>query len=277
MTALTTGPHMPDATPSNVIPFRRHGDFATLARTEIAAVRKALNLGAGEFAVLLGEHLTWEPTAAAVRGWEATAVPPGDVVLAAQYLARITAGVDVPSYVGGDPDVVHAYAARRDLARPEWQDIIRGRVEHIWLAGLAEQGYANDGGVPGILERAAGEGCDIRVLLLDPDYPLISGIDTDEGNPPGTLAARIRGSLHRFQRMTARCAGRMQVRTSATPPTISIVRGDDQMLITPYARFLTGGDSPTLLLEATPDGQIFTQYEQHFNLVWNDSKESAAA
>lgn len=267
---------MPDGQQSNVIPFRRHGDFAALARTEIAAARKALGLGAGEFAALLGEHLTWEPTAAAVRGWEATAVPPGDVVLAAQYLTRITSGVDVPSYVGGDTDVVHAYATRRHLARPEWQDIISGRNEHIWLAGLAEQGYANDRDVPDILAEAAGAGCDIRVLLLDPDYAGIDGIDADEGSPPGTLAARVRGSLHRFQRMAGRCNGRMQVRVAATPPTISIVRGDNQMLITPYARFLTGGDSPTLLLDATPGGQIFSQYEQHFNLVWNDSKEIPA-
>ncbi len=268
---------MPDAKPNNVIPFRRHGDFAELARKEIAAARKAPGQDAGAFAALLGEHLTWEPTAAAVRGWETTAVPPGDVVLAAQYLARIATGVDVPSYVGGDPDVVHAYATRRHLARPEWQDIISGCSEHIWLAGFAEQGYAHDRDVPDILAQAAGAGCDIRVLLLDPDYPLIDGIDADEGSPPGTLAARIRGSLYRFQRMAARCAGRMQVRTSETPPTISIVRGDDQMLITPYARFLTGGDSPTLLLEQSPGGRIFAQYEQHFNLVWNDSKESPAA
>lgn len=268
---------MPDAQPSNVIPFRRHGDFAELARKEITAARKALGHDAGAFAALLGEHLTWEPTAAAVRGWETTAVPPGDVVLAAQYLARIAAGVDVPSYVGGDPDVVHAYGARRDIARPMWQDIIRDSTEHIWLAGLAEQGYANDIGVPGILERAAAGGCEIRVLLLDPDYPLIDGIDADEGSPPGTLAARIRGSLHRFQRMASRCAGRMHVRVAPTPPTVSFVRGDDQMLATPYVRYLTGGDSPTLLLEQSPGGQIFAQYEQHFNLVWNDSKETSAA
>ncbi len=276
MTALTTGPHMPDAKPNNVIPFRRHGDFADLARAELATARKALGHDASTFAALLGEHLTWEPTAAAVRGWETTAVPPGDAVLAAQYLARIATGVDVPSYVGGDPDVVHAYPTRRHIARPEWQNIIRGCTEHVWLAGLAEQGYANDAGIPGILEQAAADGCDIRVLLLDPDYPLIGTIDADEGSPPGTLAARIRGSLYRFQRMAAKCDGRMQVRVSATPPTISIVRGDDQMLVTPYARFLTGGDSPTLLLEASPGGQIFSQYEAHFNLVWNDSKEIPA-
>ncbi|MGI5247618.1 DUF5919 domain-containing protein [Dactylosporangium sp. CA-139066] len=269
---------MPDATPNNVIQLRRRHDFASSARNTITAVRRVLEQTEGQFAATLAEHLGWTPTSAAVRGWETTgAVPPGDVLLAAQHLARAAGAAELPQGLGGDPDVVYAWAARRDLARPEWQDMIRDCQEYLWLYGLSEQGYANDADVPRLLRDAAGRGCDIRILLLNPDYPGIADIDAAEGSPPGTLAARIRGALHRFHRMAARCGGRMHIRTYDVPPTASIVRGDNRMLTTPALRYLTGGDSPTFLLESTPAGQMFRTYEQHFHQLWDDAKEQAAA
>lgn len=302
MTALRTVRSMPEnATPSNVVSLRRHAsyrpDMAGLAREQIAAARARLGQTVEEFAVTLAGHLTWAPSPAVILGWESTATPPGDVLLAAQFvsqsnpdlltvplsdkaekvadmLAAMAGGLE---RIAGDPDVTHAYATRRHLARPEWQSMIRGCTGRIWLDGMAEQGYANDDEVPEILAEAAGAGCDIRILLLDPDYPNIGDIDADEDNPLGTLAARIRGSLHRFGRMATRCAGRMQIRTYNAPPTVSVVRGDNRMLVTPYVRFLTGGDSPTFLLEATDGGQMFGRYERHFHRLWDYAEERTAA
>lgn len=302
MTALETGRHMlSDRTPGNVVSLRTRNayrpDLAALAREQVTAARNRLDQTHEEFAETLGQLLGWTPKPEVIRGWETTATPPGDVILAAGLASQnnpdvlavsLSAGADkvvdmLAAMAGnleritGDPDVQHAYATRRDLARRDWQGIISGCTRHVWLDGMAEQGYANDDDVPGILERASSVGCDIRVLLLDPDYPGIHDIDADEGNPPGTLAARIRGSLHRFRRMAARCGDRMQVRTYDAPPTVSIVRGDDRMLVTPYIRFLTGGDSPTFLLEQTAGGQMFSRYERHFDRLWTYAEERAAA
>jgi hypothetical protein len=51
--------------------------------------------------------------------------------------------------------------------------------------------------VPVILNRATSRGCLIRVLLLNPGSQQSAVIDRDEGNPPGTLAARARAALSR--------------------------------------------------------------------------------
>jgi hypothetical protein len=283
MITLRTERMADQAKPSNVFSLHANTnyrpDMRALACEQFAAARARLNQSPEEFAETLAEYLDWAPGPGAIRSWESTVAPPGDVLLAANLVSHGNVDHTIPTAhaVAGDPDIRAAYATRRHIARPEWQDIIAGRTEHIWLYGMAEQGYANDDDVPAILEQATAQGCDIRILLLDPDYSAITEIDADEGNPPGTLAARIRGSLFRFDRMAKRCGGRMQVRTYRTPPTVSIVRGDSHMLFTPYLRSLTGGDSPTYRLEATPGGQIFSRHARHFNQQWADAEERAAA
>jgi hypothetical protein len=159
------------------------------------------------------------------------------------------------------------------IARPEWNGIIDGSTQHIWLYGMAELGYALDDAVPGILQRAAQQGCEIRVLLLDPRYTGTTDIDLDEGNPPGTLSPRIRAAHARFQQMTKLCGERMQIRVYNAPPTVSIVRGDRRMLVTPYLRFFVGSNSPTFELEEMPDGKMFDRYTRHFENVWHIAEE----
>ncbi len=93
---------LPDSRPDNVVHLRRnvvslHGhtgdlpDFAEFARAQIANARITLGQTHEEFAATLADHLNWPPSAAAVRGWEGCATPPGDAVLAAQFLAQVHA------------------------------------------------------------------------------------------------------------------------------------------------------------------------------------------
>lgn len=274
-----------DTQPSNVVNLRSHRnyrpDMAAIARKQFSEARSHLDQTEEEFAATLGQYLTWIPTAGAVRGWETNVAPPSDVLLAARFVSSGDTDIPPVGYeterLAGDPDVSRVYATRRHLARPDWQGIIADCTDCIWLDGMAEQGYAKDDDVPDILERAAAEGCDIRILLLDPDYPGIGDIDAYEGSPPGTLASRIRSSLYRFGRMARKCGGRMEIRTYSALPSVSIVRGDGRMLVTHYLRFFAGGDSPTLLLEAQPGGELFSRYERHFHRLWDDAKEYTAA
>jgi hypothetical protein len=269
-------------------------DLAALAREQVVAGRRKLGLSQKEFAELLSPLLGWAPTAEIIEGWETTAVPPGDVILAIGMAAHDT-GQDVltvaltaeaervadlvPGVIGdlnrvlGAPDVTRAYETRGMITRSQWNGIIEDCQRHVWLYGMAELGYALDDAVPGLLHTAAANGCDIRVLLLDPSYSGTSDIDVDEGNPPGTLSPRIRAARIRFGQMMARCDGRMQIRVYNAPPTVSIVRGDDRMLVTPYLRFFVGGNSPTFELEDIPDGKMFDRYCRHFETVWQIAKE----
>ncbi|GIH03397.1 hypothetical protein Rhe02_14640 [Rhizocola hellebori] len=269
-------------------------DLAALARDQIAAGRRKLGLSQKEFAELLAPLLGWSPSAEIVEGWETSAVPPGDVILAVGMATQGTEHnvltmaldsdaervVDIIGGVVGDlhrllgaPDVRQVYETRGMIARSQWNGILENANEHIWLYGMAELGYALDDSVPELLQKAAASGCSIRVLLLDPDYSGAADIDVDEGNPAGTLSPRIRAAYSRFRQMATRCGRQMQIRVYNAPPTVSVVRGDGRMFVTPYLRFFVGGNSPTFELEDIPDGKMFNRYTRHFETVWQIAKE----
>jgi hypothetical protein len=270
-------------------------DLAALARNHVIIAREQLGITVEDFASRLTPLLGWSPTPEVVRSWETQVTPPGDVILAVGLLTQDrprdivpvplteNAGrlVDLMSSVIGDlertassPDVVRIYPTRGLIARQEWNDFIDGVTGPIWLYGMAEMGYAVDDQVPGILSAAADRGCEIRVLLLDPAFPAIEDIDLDEGNPPGTLAPRIRAALARFQLMADACGAPMRVRLYNATPTVSIVRADAKMLVTPYMRFFTGGNSPTLELREY-GGNVFERYARHFEHMWQQARETA--
>jgi hypothetical protein len=282
----------------NIVNLRRNPaykpDLAVLAREQVISGRRRLGLSQSEFAELLSPLLGWSATAEIVDGWETTAVPPGDVILAigmathdtdqnvltvaltseAERVVNLMGGVvgDLNRVLGA-PDVTRAYETRGMIPRSQWNNIINDCKEDIWLYGMAELGYALDDAVPDLLRKASVNGCSIRVLLLDPDYTGAPDIDADEGNPPGTLSPRVRAAHTRFLQMAARCEGKMQIRLYNAPPTVSIVRGDSRMLVTPYLRFFVGGNSPTFELEHIPDGKMFDRYCRHFETVWQIAKE----
>jgi hypothetical protein len=159
------------------------------------------------------------------------------------------------------------------ITRQQWNDIIRGTVDQLWLYGMAEFGYASDDDVPGIITEAAAAGCQVRVLLLDPDHEGAAGIDADEGSPPGTLTARIGASLARFTRMREEAGPNMRLRTYSTHPTVSVVRGDDRMLVTPYLRFSVGSNSPTFEFTQASARKMFARYARHFDQIWRLAKD----
>jgi hypothetical protein len=269
-------------------------DLASLARHQVAAARQKLGMTHAQFADELARLLSWRPSPEIVQSWEEDATPPGDVILAVGLAAqgprdilpiplsrsaeRVVDLVDALCVdlerIAGAPDVVRAYAMRGLVARPEWNDLIRGSARHLWLYGMAEMGYSVDDQVPAIHAQAAASGCDVRVLLLDPTYPAADDIDMDEGNPPGTLAPRVRAALARFAAMRNQPGGRgIQLRVYNAAPTVSIVRGDQRMLVTPYMRFFAGSNSPTFELADQGDAKTFDRYARHFETMWAQAKE----
>lgn len=103
----------------------------------------------------------------------------------------------------GAAESVKPYADRGLVTREQWNGIIHGATREPWLYGMAEYGYASDDDVPAILTRATARGCKVRVLLLNPNSPESAGIDRDEGNPAGTLAARTAGRARAVRRHAA--------------------------------------------------------------------------
>lgn len=269
-------------------------DYRGLASSQVRAAREKLRMDHDGFAGYLSDAVGWPVMAGAVARWEDGATPPSDVYIAAAEAAQEVPGdvLALPLTAGAgrraalvsaaaaaldhdSSEEVTPYADRGLIGREQWNAIIRGSREHLWLYGMAEHGYADDDDVPGIMEEAAARGCDVRVLLLDPGYAGIADVDAAEGKPPGTLAARIWASMAKFAEMRRRCGERMALRVYDTHPTVSVVRGDGAMLITPYLRYFAGNNSPTLGITAQSAPRMFSRYVRHFSSMWDLARECA--
>jgi len=214
-------------------------------------------------------HGSADPPANSVDELEALTLalrPAAEEILECIERAR-TPAVRAP----GLPDLVKAYPMRGNISRTDWNGILAGSREQIWLYGMAELGYADDDDIPGILQEAASRGCEIRILLLNPDHAGTITIDRDEGKPSGTIAPRIRASLARFSAMAAGCGQSMQIRVYDGSPVVSIVRGDQRMLVTPYVRFISGDNTPTFELHGVETNGLFDRYARHFEKAWTTS------
>jgi transcriptional regulator with XRE-family HTH domain len=176
-------------------------------------------------------------------------------------------------HAGAATESVRPYADRGLVTREQWNGIIHGATRELWLYGMAEYGYATDGDVPAILARAAARGCQVRVLLLNPASSESAAIDRDEGHPPGTLAARTQAALARFALMRRQCGPRMRLQVYDGYPTVSVVRGDDAMLVTPYMRFFIGSNSPTFEFRSREAPKMFTRYTRHFESTWTNAED----
>jgi hypothetical protein len=182
-------------------------------------------------------------------------------------------GAESPHPARRFPDVAveaaaAAYAGRGLITRGQWNELISSAAEVIFLYGMTEFGYASDDDVPGILADAASRGCQVKILLLDPEYEGADSIDADEGSPPGTLSARIRASLARFGKMREACGENFEIRIYGSHPTISVVRADGRMIVTPYLGSSTGSNSPTFDFRADSAPKIFERYERHVDHAW---------
>jgi hypothetical protein len=265
-------------------------DYRGLACAQVRASREKLGLSVDEFAEHLTDQLGWKVDAVVVGRWEQSAVPPGDVILAAAVTAQgmpgdvlalpltETAGRRAAMMSAIEPalhsgEAVTPYADRGLITREQWNGIIRGATSHLWLYGMAEFGYATDDEVPAIVGDTVAADGEVRVLLLSPDYEDIADIDASEGSPPGTLESRIRAALARFSEMREACGGRLELRVYDTHPTVSVVRGDSEMLVTPYLRYFIGSNSPTIGLSEGSAPKMFGRYARHFQHMWDLAKE----
>jgi DNA-binding transcriptional regulator YiaG len=175
-----------------VVSIRSHSgyraDYRGLASGQVSSARAKLGLTPTEFAERLGGLVGWLPSAAVVERWESGVTPPGDVVLAAAVMMQEVPGdvltlplshdaarrADLMSALSPALDISEAvkpYPDRGVVTRSQWNGIISGSSSELWLYGMAEFGYASDDETGAILKEATGNGCNARVLLLDPDYP----------------------------------------------------------------------------------------------------------
>ncbi len=119
-----------------------------------------------------------------------------------------------------------------------------------------------------MLRNKAAHGCRIRVVLVDPDSPEAAQHDAEE-RLGGGLLARIRTALHYFSGLRD-CNG-ADVHLHRTPMYCTVLRFDEEMIVTPHLYGRPGYRSPLLRLRRLGVGGIFDTYATHFEDVWATS------
>jgi transcriptional regulator with XRE-family HTH domain len=258
---------------------------AKVTGRRLGAIVRGIRTARGMTLAELGRYTGY--SAAQVSRFERGIAPLTDIAVLRRFARALEIAPEIlglaPGRTSGDQqhppalpaaaESVKPYADRGLVTRQQWNTIIRDAAIELWLYGMAEFGYATDDAVPGILARATARGCRVRILLLNPESQITEAIDRGEGHPPGTLAARTTAALARFGQMRQACGTRMQIRVYDEHPTVSVVRGDDAMLVTPYLRFFIGSNSPTFEFRADQAPKMFTRYARHFENTWKLAKD----
>jgi hypothetical protein len=162
---------------------------------------------------------------------------------------------------------------RRNIPSEMWNDFTKSARTQVWLLGVAEIGFAEDPAFERIVSDGTRQGCNYRFLILDPVSAAAKELDLKEGGG-NQVQGRIRRALSRYQLMEKQNTGRqgsIEIRLYTDMPRVSIVRSDDELLVTPYMPPLRGEDCFSFHVQSTSKG-IFEQYIRHFDAVWGNAK-----
>ncbi len=158
---------------------------------------------------------------------------------------------------------------RRHIPNNMWNTFTGAGTKEVWLMGMAEFGFSEDPKFKDIVLTGAAKGCNFRFLLMDPSSPAVTEVDSKEGGNK-QLHGRIRGALNGFNEMQTLAKGlkgKVELRVHSNIPQVSIIRSDDDLLVTPYMFYRAGNSSFTMHIYKTSDG-IFNHYIMFFDDVW---------
>lgn len=256
-------------------------DLGRLARNQLAAARAAKGLPSSEFAALLATMLGWPVGAEQVEAWESNAVPPGDVLVAAELLVRqsspaLTDGTDALTQIVGDrfSDLIGAYASRSEFQARVPPTELLDSGQDIRAAGLSLnllcQTYS-EARLRDIIEA----GASVRCLFLKPYGRFIAQRESEEGYPEGRLSALTAMNLTIMEervagRLSPEAAERLQIGVYDEPIRFNILLIDSQLCVAqPYLPEVRGVDSPTLLIrKRRAAGGLYSTFDQIFSSLW---------
>jgi len=178
------------------------------------------------------------------------------------------------SAVGGmsvTGEILAAYAHRADVPLSVWANLLDRATERIDLLAYAALFFPEQHPrLAEILREKTQDGCEVRILLGDPDCMQVAELDKEEGFD-GTFIARVRTSILLFREQLTGIEG-IDIRYHSTPLYNSIYRYDDEMLVNPHLYGNHAYQSPVYHLRHAATDGLFDNYARSLERVW----ESAA-
>lgn len=177
--------------------------------------------------------------------------------------------VEIPdTAAAGKVELVSAFPHATDAA-PSWPSLLDDAQQQVWLLDFTLIEILATPGVPDLLAAKATAGCQIRILIsyatrarLAQDTP----IDEPYPDPEPQAAydiARARGYVEPLLSLPG-----IEARKFAAMRFNSIIRADEQMLVTLHLWGTPSDQAPLIHLRRSDQPGLFAGHERHYESIW---------
>ncbi|MBO0844379.1 MAG: XRE family transcriptional regulator [Nocardioides sp.] len=172
--------------------------------------------------------------------------------------------------LGGVAEVLSAYPYRSKVDASRWRRLIENGERQIDLLGytlyfLPELVHE----IVELLQAKADAGCQVRIVMADPDCKQVRLRDEEELEPI-TIVARIHTSLRTYAPLLDQ--PNCDIRYQSAPLYNSIYRFDDEMFVTPHLYATPGHSAPLFHLRRLGPNGMFSRFASHFEAIWSDTE-----
>ncbi|GAA5073571.1 DUF5919 domain-containing protein [Thermocatellispora tengchongensis] len=163
-----------------------------------------------------------------------------------------------------ESEVVTIYPHRWIMPRDTWGRLFSEATQNIDILVYVGMFLAEDAGIIRLLKDKAAAGVRLRVLLGDPESPVVIQRSADEGIGEQAIAAKIRNVMALYAPLSEVGEFRMH----GTVLYNSIYRADDQVLVNTHVYGELAANAPVLHLRRVAGGDMVTTYLSSFEKVW---------
>jgi hypothetical protein len=168
-----------------------------------------------------------------------------------------------------ESELVALYAHRADVPADLWPTLFRRAARAIdILVYAAVFLHEQDPHLNELLREKAAAGCEIRIAIGNPDGICIKTRGEDESFGHG-IVSRCELALLHYRPLVG--LERISVHLHDTTLYNSIYRFDDEMLVNAHLYATNAYAAPVLHLRRLGGGQLFANYAQSFEAVWERS------
>lgn len=156
----------------------------------------------------------------------------------------------------------------------EYPSIIRETRERVDILGITLISFLWNINFEGPTVEALRRGVRFRLLVLDPDSPVVGFLVKQEQRSYKTFREEFRRSIHVWQKFQKEGLepGRLQIRIYNDIPISFLMITDERLFFSPYAQARSHLGTPCIEVRVKT-GPIYQAYSDHFETLWMQSVE----
>ena len=168
-------------------------------------------------------------------------------------------------------ELAGVYASASDIRAPHWRELMQTAREHIDLLDYTLHDILTAPGTIDLLREKADAGCHVRILIAHPKSIWVTslsqqlGEDQPDEHGNTALDLEIQQSLDQLKPLAGHPG--IELYTHWAERANSILRFDDQMLVTLHLYATPDSQAPVLHIHRRGDNGLFDQFADHLDVI----------